>query len=110
MNSASKTILEEIRDLLLPQKSVSFVVSSDTTAWTTDISPPLYLDPKKKHELALVNLETYNSIPNIVASNNSFVYSPDNGANWKTITIPEGSYELPQICTEIQLQLRNNGD
>lgn len=110
MDSAIKDVLEEIRDLLLPQESVSFVVASDTTDWTTVISPPLQLTPKKKYELALVNLETYNSIPNIGASNNSFVYSSDGGQNWNTIVLPEGSYELSHICAEIQHQLRNNGD
>jgi len=38
------------------------------------------------------------------------VYSPDNGATWKTITLREGSYEVAQINAEIQRQLETNGD
>jgi hypothetical protein len=103
-------VLEEIRDLLQPKENFSIVLSSDTTDWTTFFNPPLYLDPKRKYEFALVNLETYNSIPNVTATNNTFVYSPDSGTTWKTITLPEGSYELAQITAEIQRQLETNGD
>jgi len=102
-------VLEEIRDLLAPKENFSSVVTSSGTDWTTHLSPPLFLNPKRRYELALVNLETYNSIPNITEANNHFVYSP-NGTTWKTITLPEGSYELVQINTEIQRQLEANGD
>lgn len=57
----------------------------------------------------MVNLETYNSIPNIT-SDNTFVYSPNSGVTWKTITLPEGSYEVAQMNVEIQRQLEANGD
>jgi len=103
-------ILEEVRDLLLPKENFSIIVSSDTSDWSTHFNQPLYLNPKRKYELALVNLETYNSIPNVTAVNNTFVYSSDNGAVWKTITIPEGSYEIAHIAAEIQRQLVINGD
>src|SRR6218665_3154665 len=107
-------VLEEMRDLLrLPPQvgeSMSIVVTSNTTDWSTYFSPPLFLDPKRKYELALVNLETYNSVPIITTANNTFVYSPDSGVTWKTITVPEGSYEVIQINAEIQRQLEANGD
>ena len=47
--------------------------------------------------MALLNLETYYSFPNIDSTNDSFKYSPDNGENWFTIQIPEGSYEIRDI-------------
>src|SRR6218665_2220018 len=107
-------VLEEMRDLLKfpPQvrESMSIIVSSKTTDWTTYFSPPLSLNSKLKYELALVNLEAYNSIPNITSDNNTFVYSPDSGVTWKTITLPEGSYEVAQMNVEIQWQLEANGD
>jgi len=68
-------VLEDIRDLLAPKENFSIVVTSSGTDWTTHFSPPLYLNPKRRYELALVNLETYNSIPNITEANNHFVYS-----------------------------------
>jgi hypothetical protein len=92
-------VLEEVRDLLqwtLTNESFNLLLSATITEWSQHLS--IYLDPKKqpkKHYVAaLVNLETYYSIPNIESANNSFVYSMDSGANWKTLTIPEGSYEL----------------
>ena len=82
------------------------MLSSTTTEWSTNISPPLYLNPKRNYELALVNLETYHSIPNIDSTNNTFVYSPDGGTTWKTITLPTGSYEIAQINVKVQRQLK----
>lgn len=103
-----KKLLEEIRDLLQPKENFSLVTSSKTTDWYIDFSRPLFLDPKRKYELALVNLETYNSIPNVSTTNNTFVYSSNNGTAWNTITLPEGSYEVKQINEEIQRQLETN--
>ena len=107
-------VLEEMRDLLRfpPQvrKSMSIIMTSKTTDCTTYFSPPLFLDPKRKYELALMNLEIYNSIPNITAVNNTFVYSPDSGVTWKTITLPDGSYEVAGMNDEIQRQLEANGE
>lgn len=102
--------LREITKLLQPKEGYSFIFSSNSTDWITHFSPPFNLDPEKKYELALVNLETYNSVPNISSTNNTFVYSPSGGVTWKTISLPEGSYELTQINEEIQCQLKANGD
>jgi len=76
----------------------------------THVTAPLPLYPKRRYELALVRLETYHSIPNITEANNTFVYSPNNGTTWKTITLSEGSYEMAQINAAIQRQLEVNGD
>ena len=102
-------LLKEIRDLTLPKENFSFIVSSDKTDFTTDFSPPLHLDPKKRFELSLVNLESYNSIPNVDETNNKFVYSADSGTTWKTIRLSEGCYEIPEINAAIQRQLERNG-
>jgi len=45
------------------------------------------------YELGLMNFETYNTIPNVNASNNKFYFDEDD----VEITIPEGSYELGAI-------------
>ena len=49
------------------------------------LNPTLQLDREKEYEIALVNLETYYSFPNIDETNNVFVYSPDNGNSWVKI-------------------------
>jgi len=102
-------ILKEIRDLTLPKENFSIICSSDQTDYTTNFSPKLHLNPNKRFELALVNLETYNSIPNLDGTNNKFVYSNNTGTTWFTITLPEGCYEIPQINAAIQRQLERNG-
>jgi len=58
--------------------------------------------------MALLNLETYYSFPNIDSTNNSFKYSMDNGKNWFTILIPEGSYKICDIDAAIKQQIRTN--
>ena len=59
--------------------------------------------------MALVNLETYYSIPNILnAGNKSFRYSPDDGANWFPVSLSTASYSIEDINDEIQRQLRLN--
>ena len=77
--------------------SYTIVVSNygDNCHIETDFSPPLELDKNKEYEMALVNLETYWSFPNITEKNNLFRYS--NGSEWVDIKIPKGAYELMQI-------------
>jgi len=58
--------------------------------------------------MALLNLATYYSFPNVDSTNNSFKCSPDNGENWFTIQIPEGNYEICDIDAAIKQQMRTN--
>ena len=90
--------------------SISCVLTSDKSEWDTSFSSPLYLDPYKGYEIALVRLETYNSIPNITIENNTFVYTADGGTTWKTIILPDGAYEITHINSAIQHQLEQNND
>ena len=108
MNTTEK-LLEDIRDLLDHKENMSVVLSSKNTNWCTMFSPAIYLNPKRKYEMALISLESYYSIPNINSSNNTFVYKITGGIT-KTITIPVGSYELADINNEIQRQMQINGD
>ena len=101
-------LLKEIQDLTLPKENFSIICSSDQTDYTTNFSPMLHLNPNKRFELALLNLEPYNSIPNLDGTNNRFVYSYDGGKTWSTIMLPEGCYEIPQINAAIQRQLERN--
>ena len=86
MNTVEK-LLEEIRELLDHKENMSVVLSSNKTNWCTMFSPPIYLNPKRKYEMALISLESYYSIPNINSSNNTFVYNVAGGTT-KIITIP----------------------
>lgn len=84
-----------------PKDSISLILDSSSTDFMTSYSPPIELKKDKQYEVALVNLETYYSFPNIDKTNNIFRYSIDKGAKWIEIEIPEGSYELKQINNEI---------
>lgn len=92
-----------------PKGSLQIVVSSDKTRFKTKFNPPIQLDKKKQYEIALVNLKTYYSFPNIDASNNYFKYSTDSGTTWYEIYIPEGSYDIGDVNDTIQQKMRQNG-
>ena len=57
MNTTEK-LLEEIRELLDHKENMSVVLSSKNTSWCTIFSPPIYLNPKRKYEMALISLES----------------------------------------------------
>ena len=86
--------------------SFQIIVSDNESSFKTRFNPKLELDRDKVYEIALVNLETYNSFPNIDETNSLFVYSPDNGKSWVKIKIPEGSYEIKDINNTIQLEMK----
>ena len=67
---------------------------------------PIQLNRKKDYEVAIVNLETYYSFPNIDRSNNCFGYSPGANTPWFDIIIPEGSYHVEDINEFIQREMR----
>ena len=72
-------------------------------------NPPIQLKKNRPYEIALVNLETYYSIPNINNKNNTFTYSANEGADWHDITIPTGSYDIDDINDVIQRGRKSNG-
>ena len=101
-------LLKQIVRNTEPKISTQIIVSDNKTHFTTRFTPPIELDTDKKYEIALINLETYYSFPNINEEGNMFIYSPDNGASWVKVIIPEGSYELTDINETIQLEMRKN--
>lgn len=100
------SLLQQIATNTEPKQGFSFIVSGNDSQILTRFNPPLQLREEKSYEMALVNLETYYSIPNIHAGNNSFRYSPDDGANWFPIALSTGSYGIDDINDEIQRQMR----
>ena len=68
-----------------PKRSFSIVVSDNKTKLKTLFKPPIQLDKKRDYEIALINLESYYSFPNIDRSNNCFSYSL--GANAPCLTL-----------------------
>ena len=102
-------LLEQIVKNTTHKTSFQIILSNDKSNFNTRFNPKLELDEKKVYEIALVNLETYYSFPNIDETNNIFVYSPDNGNSWVKIKIPEGSYEIDDINNTIQHEMEKRG-
>ena len=98
-------LLEHIIKNTTHKTSFQIIVSDNESNFNTRFNPKLELDRDKVYEIALVNLETYYSFPNIDETNNIFVYSPDNGNSWEKIKIPEGSYEIDDINNTIQHEM-----
>ena len=84
-------------------------MSGNKSSFNTRFNPKIELDRDKVYEIALVNLETYYSFPNIDETNNVFVYSPDNGNSWEKIKIPVGSYEIADLNNTIQFEMEKRG-
>jgi len=102
-------LLEQIARNTEPKSSFFIQISDKSTHIKTRFNPLIQLDETKKYEMALVNLDTYYSFPNIDSSNNNFRYSSDNGKTWTNIDIPEGSYEITAINAYMQRVMKDNG-
>ena len=114
MGDKSLECLKQIESNTRPKTSFQLIVSSNKTEFTTTYDTPILLDRggggtplggSGNFEMALVNLETYYSFPNI---NPLFRYSADNGRTWQNILIPERSYELQDINDAVSLQMKQN--
>ena len=102
-------LLEQIVKNTTHKTSFQIIISNDKSNFNTRFNPKLELDRDKVYEIALVNLETYYSFPNIDETNNLLVYSPDNGNSWVKIKIPEGSYEIDDINNTIKHEMKKRG-
>ena len=98
-------LLKQIAKNTAHKTSFQIIVSDNKSSFNTRLNPTLQLDGDKEYEIALVNLETSYSFPNIDETNKVFVYSPDNSNSWVKIKIPEGSYEIDDINNTIQHEM-----
>ena len=91
----------------MKETTKSIILSSNESELIANIYPPIVLDPSGHHELALVSLDMYHSIPNVDENNNLFRYEYNN-AKYE-IEIPTGSYEIEAIDSHIKKKLSENG-
>ena len=101
--------LERIAKNTDHKTSFQVIVSGNQSSFNTLFNPKIELDRNKVYEIALVNLETYYSFPNIDDTNNVFVYSHDQGVTWTKIKIPSGSYEIDDLNNTIRFELEKRG-
>ena len=92
-----KNLLKQIVSNTEPKRSLSVVVSDNKSRFKKWFNPHIQLDKMKDYEIALINLETYYSFPNIDKSNNCFSHSLDANTPWFDIIIPEGSFHVEDI-------------
>ena len=103
-----ETILKQIVNNTEPKRSSSVVECDNKIRFKTWFKPRIQLNKKKDCEIALINLETYYSFPNIYRSNKCFSYSPDANASWIYIFIPDGNNRVEYINDSIQREIRKN--
>ena len=109
MDEETKEYLRQIAENTSHKTSFQVIVSGNQSSFNTLFNPKIELDKKKVYEIALVNLETYYSFPNIDDSNNIFVYSHDQGQTWTKIKIPTGSYEIGDLNQTIRFEMEKVG-
>ena len=109
MDEETKEYLRQIAENTSHKTSFQIIVSGDKSNFNTLFNPKIELDKKKVYEIALVNLETYYSFPNIDDLNNIFVYSHDQGQTWTKIKIPTGSYEIDDLNQTIRFEMEKVG-
>ena len=102
-------LLERIAKNTDHKTSFQVIVSGNQSSFNTLFNPKIELDRNKVYEIALVNLETYYSFPNIDETNNIFVYSHDQGVTWTKIKIPTGSYEIDDLNNTIRFEMEKRG-
>ena len=115
-------LLEKIVQNTSPKTSTQIVVSENSAKIKMTFNPPLELDRTQKYEMALGNLETYFSFPNLSDENNVFRYSPGfievgrgdeddsmRQRQWVEVQIPEGSYDIIDIAETIKIAMKRNG-
>lgn len=90
--------------------SFTCTLTGNTSVLEANFFPPLELNPSREYVLGMVELSTYNSIPNIEEGCNKFYVGDE------TIELPTGSYEVDDIQKylkktknlEFELKANNN--
>lgn len=86
--------------------SYTFTLTGRESLLDAYIHPPIVLKEEEEYVIALINFESFNSIPNIDESNNKFYLANDLK---HPIEVPIGSYEIDDISNYLQQQLQKKG-
>jgi hypothetical protein len=107
-----RDILQQMARNTKPKDSFQLILSGNESEFTIRNEAPIKLDRDSRYEVALVNLETCYSFPNVDVTNNLLRYLPNDGKTWQGILVPEGSYEIDDISESIEhyMKQRNHYD
>lgn len=84
--------------------SLTLSLSGTSAVLEAQYFPPIELSPEKNYVLGLVELLTFNSIPNIDTDNNKFSL-----VGTEEISLPTGSYEIEDIDAYLREILAQRG-
>ena len=98
---------------ILKRKEIYGVIITGTTttgSFTQRLDIPISLNKLATHKVYLQSFSAWSNIPNIKKDvNDNFTYINNAGIT-KSVTIPQGAYQLSDIYTYIQNAMLNNGD
>ena len=115
-------ILSEINDQFAKKEVYAFLVNGNLTngnSYTYRLEQTLKLNQNATHRIYLKSFSAWQNIPNIYLNQNSnftYIVPPNTGSNTtaapisKSITIPQGAYQISDINSYIQLQMQVGGD
>ena len=81
-----------------------------TSEYVMQFSEDIKLQDDVDYQIGLVWFEGTNSIPNISTKENNNKFKYYNGTVWKTLTIPDGGYEINILNEKIQKLMKDNND
>lgn len=84
--------------------SYTFTFSGRESILTSKIYPPIILEENASYVMGLIDLMTFNTIPNIDDSNNIFYIGNYN------IKIPKGTYEITDIEKKLKSLIKEEDD
>lgn len=84
--------------------SYTVTLTGNSPTLRSDLFPALRLPEEKYWEIALLDLTTYNSIPNVTedVNNRLYFYKDKELTNSEEIQLPTGSYEIDDINKMVQ--------
>ena len=100
--------LDEIAESTRAKNSQTLVVTGPGSTIVTTYEQPIKLNRNREYKLALLNLETYYSFPNIDLTNNKLNFRKKDTGEWETVEISTGCYEIKAINREITRQVKSN--
>lgn len=86
--------------------SITISLTDNSSLLHSSFHPEIILDERYNYSCCLLDLYTFNSIPNIHENNNKLMFWIDSPTNSRTLEIPPGSYEAEKILDIIAQKLK----
>lgn len=112
MDAAILNELKQIKNLMVKQMAeTDLEFTSKHSEIDIRLVDPIDINNENGAYICFKSLFMYYSIPNISSKNNNFKYSfinnLDSGQNWRDIFLEPGSYEIENIETNLQHQIKS---